>query len=129
MSKRRVLVLVAALWVLALVTGSMLPEWAKQDLGTGIGAGQVFSFHRLVHLAAFGFTAVLLMAVARTKRQKVAALLFVIATGFTVEFLENYFYHCGFETGDFRDDTVAALLGYMVSRMKRPLEPSATAGG
>jgi hypothetical protein len=109
----------------------MLPEWAKQDLGTNIGAGQVFSFHRLVHLAAFGCTSLLLIALARTRKQRIAALALVIATGFGIEFLEDYIYHCGLEVWDVRDDTVAALLGYMFSRL-RPVHaseaPSATAG-
>jgi hypothetical protein len=103
------LIRAAQLWVLALVIGSFLPGGAKTALGT-------HSQHRLYHVLAFGSTAYLLTLIARDARQRVYALVFVIALGMLIEYSQHYIFCCRFEWWDFRDDVFGVMAAALLSQ-------------
>jgi len=75
------------------------------------------SAHRVVHFAAFGASALLLVSMSRSSSQKMAALLTVIGIAVSVELLQHVIYGCSFEAWDVRDDTLAAIAGYTLARL------------
>ncbi len=110
---------IAPLWILIVITGSLLPQKAKVAMGTSPAAGkpvtvQIARTHRLVHYSAFGSTALLLIAIALSARQRRAALLGTIALGVGIEALQHVIYRSDFETIDARDDMIAACIGYLI---------------
>jgi len=95
--------------VLALVIGSILPEDAKVAIGTHYQ-------HRLYHLLSFGSTAYLLTLIARTARERLYALLFVIALGAALEFSQHGIFGNPIEWWDIRDDTLGAFAAALLSQ-------------
>jgi hypothetical protein len=106
---RTLLARVAPIWVLALVIGSVLPDAAKIAIGTHY-------WHRLYHLLSFGSTAYLLTLIARTTRERLYALLFVIALGAAIEFSQHAIFGNSIEWWDIRDDTLGVLLAAVLSQ-------------
>jgi len=122
--KRSFLVGAVAFWIAALVIGSLLPQQAKVALGISTPEGQEFTrrtvwTHRLVHYAAFGSTALLLIAITREGRQRQAALLAVIALAVGIEALQHFIYRNDFETDDARIDAFAACAAYVIWHVVR----------
>ncbi len=128
LARRRTLIVIAAVWIAALIAGSLLPVGAKNALGTtsrrpAISLGRFgeplskrLSEHRLVHFAAFGVTAFLLVTASRTTTQRMAAVAVTIGLGYAVEFLEHLVYRVDFEIWDVRDDALAVIAGYFAAR-------------
>lgn len=119
MLKRAFIVNAVPLWIAALVVGSLLPQQAKVALGISTPEGQAVTrrmvwTHRLVHYAAFGSTALLLIAIARKGREREAALLAVIALAVGIEALQHFIYRNDFETDDARIDVFAACAAYLI---------------
>lgn len=85
----------ACFWILALLTGSLLPQSAKIALGTSTPDGQAvvarFVWIRgLLPYAAFGSTALLLLAISRKSWQRRTALLMTVALGAGIEFIQHF---------------------------------------
>lgn len=117
--QRAFLAKVALFWILAVVVGSLLPQPAKSVLGTSPRNGQEMTAriawtHRAVHFAAFGSTALFLLLVARSTRQRQAAILTTVALGAGIEMLQHAIYRSEFESCDVRDDALAACLVYLL---------------
>jgi hypothetical protein len=117
---RRVYALIAPIWIICLIVGSLLPYEAKVAMGTRPGYPvnphlRVVSIqHRLFHWVSFGGTAVLLMLLARNRYQDVAAAAGTIALGCTIEYAQHAIYRGVIEYWDMRDDTYAVLAAFAV---------------
>jgi hypothetical protein len=115
LSRKPILVFLAFCWIAAIIAGSLMPNGGKALLGIephgnqGISP-QIASNHKLVHYAAFGSTTLLLLLLARNRKQEIGALAITIVLGFCLEAGEHVFYHSPFEYSDVFDDAVAALL-------------------
>lgn len=124
MLKRALIVKLVPLWIAALVIGSLLPQQAKVALGISTQLGQQVTrrmvwTHRFVHYAAFGSTALLLIAVARKGRQRQAAILAVVVLAVGIEALQHFIYRNDFETSDVRIDLFAACAAYLIWHVVR----------
>lgn len=124
MLKRSLFVSAVPLWIAALVIGSLLPQQAKVALGISTPEGQAVTLrmvwiHRLVHYAAFGSTALLLIAIARKGPRRQAALLAVVVLAVGIEALQHFIYRNGFEADDVRIDVFAACAAYLIWHVVR----------
>jgi hypothetical protein len=124
MLKQSVFVKAAFFWVVALVAGSLLPQQVKVALGTSTPEGhaivaRVLRTHCAVHYAAFGSTALLLMAIARNSWQRHIALLTTIALGAGTELGQHFLYGSDIEMTDIRDDAFAACAVYLIWHVVR----------
>lgn len=112
---RKVYALLAPVWLLCLIIGSLLPYEAKVAMGTRPGypvnprLPVVTLKHRFFHWLSFGGTALLLCLLARTRYQDQAATAATIALGCGIEYAQHAFYHGRIEWWDMRDDSYAAL--------------------
>jgi hypothetical protein len=116
MSRQR-LTIVAEPMLLLLIVGSVLPYGAKAALGE-----QMPFKHRIYHALTYGSTAWLLTLIARNPRERVAAILGMIALGAALEYMQHCIYLCPYEWWDVRDDSfgvVAAALLDQWSALRR----------
>jgi hypothetical protein len=102
------------LWIVVIFLGSLLPSHARQLLGTE----RHLAIHVFCHFIAFGTLAWLLSAIARTERLRLLGLLLAVALGLVIEWLEHAWYFAPFEISDVRDDTLAALIGFLAGHPK-----------
>ena len=101
---------IAPLWVLALIVGSLLPDGAKTAIGTHME-------HRLYHMLSFGSTAYLVFTLlARDARERIYALVFVVALGFGIEYLQHCIFHNVYEWWDVRDDGIGVLAAAVLTQ-------------
>lgn len=108
--------------MLVLIAGSLMPHSFKVALGTsGVSRAtrnaRIIRTHRLVHYSTFGFTAWLLLLVARNNRQRCAALITTITLGLGVEVLQHLIYRSDFEFNDVRDDALAACAVCLIRQL------------
>ena len=68
-------------------------------------------FHRGVHWLAFAGAALLLLALARNRRQEIGSVIAVFLLGLSLEYLQHLIYGKAMEWWDVRDDTVAVSSG------------------
>jgi len=121
---RKVYAWVALVWIVCLISVSLLPYEAKVAMGTRPGypvdphAKVVTLRHRAVHWLSFGGTAVLLLLLARNRYQEVAATLATIALGCAIEFAQAAIYQGKIEWWDMRDDTYAALAALALMQLR-----------
>ena len=84
---RPILRRIAPFWVCGLVIGSFLPGSWKRELGTQpYTPFHAVSFqHRVVHVATFGLTALLFLALAEGRRGQVKAVAGAVLLGLAIE--------------------------------------------
>ena len=117
--RRRVTLAVLSLLVAAILIGSFVPIETKMWLGT---TGR--HAHRILHLASFGVTALLLISLARTLRGRIAMALAVCALAFFVEAGEKYAFGGSMEWHDVRDDSLGVAAALLISALRRVLAGS-----
>jgi hypothetical protein len=100
------LIRIASVWVLCLVATSLQP-WRPH-------AAHVADLHRLFHLLAFGVTALLLLLIARTARQRLYAVLAVVGLGIAIECAQHILFGSPLEWWDMRDNALAAAMAWLV---------------
>jgi hypothetical protein len=111
---RAFLVRIAPWWVACLIIGSFLPGAIKDALGTTnplseMAHGRAVLAHRLVHFTSFGSTALILMLIAETRAQQLAAGLGVAILGLMLECSQFSLLSLKYmEWWDVRDDALAA---------------------
>ncbi|MFL6448259.1 MAG: hypothetical protein ACJ746_11295 [Bryobacteraceae bacterium] len=115
MIPRAYLVRIAPWWVLCVIIGSFLPGSSKEALGTAnspaaIAQGHVATKHRLAHFVTFGSTALLVVVIAETASEQLAAGLAVAALGLLIECTQYAVTGVSeMEWWDVRDDALAAI--------------------
>jgi hypothetical protein len=120
---RKLLSWVVPIWITCLTIGSLLPGDLKVELGTTTKQQQVHPNkdvilpHRLAHFALFGFTACLLMLLARTNQGEIVSVLLAILLGSVIEFAQHAVYRFTFEWWDVRDDAIGAIGAYVLFRV------------
>lgn len=108
--------MLAPVWLVCLIAGSLLPYDAKVAMGTRPGfpvnphLPVVTLKHRLFHWISFGSTAVLLTLLGRNRYQEVGAAAATVGLGVAIELAQHWIYRSGMEWWDVRDDTLAALV-------------------
>jgi hypothetical protein len=112
-------------WYLSLVifvsilTGSLgsfhFPRRAWLDTRVDIFGLFQLTVHRLVHFAAFGIFAIILTLSGRLVHHRLLGLIGAICFGIVIELVEFLVSTNNFEFEDVRDDTLAALSGYMLT--------------
>ena len=106
---RRLLRRIAAVWIVCLIIGSLLPGSAKVRLGTTYHSSMHHSRmvgmrHRVIHFVAFGSTALMLMLLAPSRRNEIGASVRVMLLGCALEVTQFIIYSINFEWWDVRDD-------------------------
>ena len=106
---RRLLRRIAAVWIVCLIVGSLLPGSAKVRLGTTYHSSTHHSRivgmkHRVIHFLAFGSTALMLMLLAPSRRHEMRAGVGVMLLGCALEVTQFMIYSINFEWWDVRDD-------------------------
>jgi hypothetical protein len=123
MIPRAFLVRIAPYWVACLIVGSFLPGPSKDALGTTnppavVAQGRATAEHRLAHFIAFGSTALILVLIAKTPMQIVAALSIAVL-GLMVEFGQYELLNLPhMEWWDVRGDTLAALGSLLLAQWR-----------
>jgi peptidoglycan/LPS O-acetylase OafA/YrhL len=119
---RAVLKRIAAVWIICLIVFSLQP---LRPSGTG---GQVHapSFrHRAEHILAFGATALLLLALARNRKEALRAAGSVVILAVAIEISQYLIYSLrAFEWWDVREDTIGAaiaLVAHQIGPVQRTL--------
>lgn len=114
MLTRAVLRRVAIVWVICLVILSLQPV---RPAGT---RGRVPK-HQIEHVVAFGATAILLMALARRRKQEWIAAAGVVGLATAIEFCQLMIYRMpvGFEWWDVREDSIGIGLALGLIRWTR----------
>jgi hypothetical protein len=123
--RRTQLLRIVALWVLCLVAGSVLPDRAKEALGTTAHMVKVngelqlptMQFrHRLYHFLSFGSTAFLLILLARTPTERLVWPLATIALALAIEYVQHLIGGGPMEWWDVRDDAYAAAAAWLLGQ-------------
>jgi hypothetical protein len=107
--------LVALLWLLLIVVGSLQPA----------RPGPVVAMHRGIHFLAFGSAALLLLLLSRTRYREIRAVAALCLLGLSLEFVQHLVYLKPMEWRDVRDDTLAALAAFLLYRLI-PARPVST---
>jgi VanZ family protein len=101
---------IAIIWVICLVIFSLQPNRAPGTRGRAIP-------HQSEHVVIFGATAVLLMTLARNRREEWIAAACVVGLAVAIEFAQWGIYRMpGFEWWDVREDSLGILLGLVLVR-------------
>jgi hypothetical protein len=102
---------IAIVWVLCLVIFSLQPNRAPGTRGRAVP-------HQSEHVVVFGATAVLLITLARNRREEWIAAGGVVALGLAIELAQWSIYRMpeGFEWWDVREDSLGMLLGLLLVR-------------
>ncbi len=108
-STRTLIRRLAQVWFLLLVVGSLQP--VRPVMVVGLHASEL---HRHIHWLAFAGAAFLLLLLARSRRQKIQALVVTCLLGLSLEYLQHFTYRSPMEWLDVRDDTVAILAAVAV---------------
>jgi hypothetical protein len=108
-SRRRQYASVA--WLLLLVLGSLWAD-AKFTLHTYRGENGVR--HRVLHVLAFGSTALWFLFLSRNGRQQLLVLLAVLCLGAALELIQSLTYRNVFEWWDVRDDFYGIVVAFML---------------
>lgn len=128
MFRRQLLEQIIPFWLFAVVVGSFLPYEAKRSIGTPdlvfthsltLAESLELTPHRLYHLLVFGATALLLMAVARSRAGEVTGATATVLMGVGIEFAQAVVAHYQIEWWDIRDDTLAVLAAYLLIQWPR----------
>jgi hypothetical protein len=106
---RSILRLIAQIWLLLLIIGSLQPS----------RPGSVLAHHRSLHFLIFGVAAILWLLLARTWRQEVIAAVALCILGLTLEYLQHFFYRNVMEWWDVRDDSLAIVAAFTLYRFRR----------
>ncbi len=104
-----------ALWLLFLFAMAMAPLPIKIQLHT------IGRWHSAGHCLAFFITAVLLFWNAVGLRSELGRFAIVMSIAFSMEFLENVFYHAGFEWHDIVFDAAGTLAAWALIAFIRPV--------
>jgi hypothetical protein len=106
-----ILRVVARIWIALLIVGSLQPA------RPGILKGN----HRPIHYVAFAGAALLLLASAYTRRQKILSASAIFPLGISLEVLQHLIYRNPMEWRDIADDGLAILaalaLDYLAGRL------------
>jgi hypothetical protein len=94
-------------WILLVIVGSLQPA----------RPAAVVIMHRGIHYVAFAGTSLLLLLLARNRRQEILAVVATCFLGFSLEFMQHFVYHNVMEWRDVRDDAVAILAAYALYRL------------
>ena len=116
--RRGRLAIVSCLWLLLLVTGSLLPLRVKTMLGT------VGSAHEVIHAAAFGGTAMILMLWGNNKFQEASYAAIAIAVGVILEIAQQQITGDVLEVTDIATDLLGVLLAlgaFQFASVRSPL--------
>ena len=114
---RAVLRIVAGIWIGLLIIGSLQP----------VRPGIVTGHHRQVHWAAFAGAALMLLSLARTRRQEALAALAMVMLGISIEVLQHLIYRHPMEWRDIADDSIAVAAGLALYYLTGSRKPSPTA--
>lgn len=118
--RRKLYKAIAPIWLLVLIVGSLLPYEAKVAMGSRPGypvspKTRVATLkHRTFHWLSFGSTALLLMLLARGRKEDLLATTATMALGMAIEWTQHVMYHSRLEWWDVRDDTYAALAALLL---------------
>lgn len=111
----KTLVIITVVWVALLIGGSLLPFEAKAHLHTFAHARGLFNFdfHRVLHMAAFGFTAALALALSR---KWLLPVVLCLTLAILTEYMEWKVYPNakGIEWADVRDDAIGIGLAVLI---------------
>jgi hypothetical protein len=73
--------------------------------------------HRLVHFAAFGVLAIMLLTLSRNAAETGLAALCILCVALTTETIEYFLYRQRFEWWDIRDDAAGFILALLLIRL------------
>jgi hypothetical protein len=107
MTRERILICLAAVWIVALIAGSLQPARPGSTLG----------LHREIHWLAFGGLALFVLTISRNLRQEIACVAAACLLGLSLEFLQHLIYRNAMEWRDVRDDTLAVLIAFAIYRL------------
>jgi hypothetical protein len=113
MSKNDLMRWAAAFWLLLLFGLALSPLPVKLYLHT------IGRFHSAGHTIAFFVTALLLLWNARGLRSEVLRFTAALALALLMEFLENLFYHSGFEWNDILIDLTGIITAWVIALVIR----------
>ena len=107
----------ATVWVICLIVASLQPfrpEATKQGHSAR---------HQIAHVAVFGATGVILLALARSRREDWVAVGGVVVLATFIEVAQLLLYRSpeGFEWWDVREDSIGALLALLLWTRLKPL--------
>ena len=120
--KREQIIRITQAWFLILIVGSIQPA-RPGPMVAKIG------FHRGVHWLAFAGAALLLLALARNRRQEIRSAIAVFLLGLSLEYLQHVIYGNAMEWWDVRDDTLAILAAFVLYQLTRARKPAAAPPG
>jgi hypothetical protein len=103
----------ATVWVICLIVASLQPLRPPDT------SGETRSYkHELEHVIVFGATGLILLALARDRREEWAAAGKVMALAIGIEVAQLLIYRMpfGFEWWDVREDTIGMILAMLLAR-------------
>jgi len=106
--RRSSLIRIALAWLACVTLGSLFP-WRPW-----VAAG---SIRIVAHLAVFSSTTMLLLLIARSPRQRLAAPVAVVALGIAIECAQHWIYRGPLEWWDMRVDAYAAIGAYLLASL------------
>ena len=102
---------VALAWVVLVIVLSLQPARMRQTYGHTIE-------HAVMHVVLFGLTGVILLALARNRREQFNAVAGVVCLGIGIEISQYLIYTLpGFEWWDVRDDVIGAVIALVIHQV------------
>jgi hypothetical protein len=103
---------IAVIWIVCLIVASLQPF--RPPATTGRASHK----HQIEHVLVFGATALLLLALARTRKEEMKAAGGVVCLGTVIEISQFLIYRFpAFEWWDVREDTIGAAIALVIHQI------------
>jgi len=103
---------ISVIWIVCLIIASLQPFRAPTT------RGRTSHKHQIEHVVVFGATALLLLALARTRKEEAKAIAGVICLATAIEISQFLIYRLpAFEWWDVREDTIGAAIALLIHQI------------